>query len=238
MGLSQIIAVIAILALQPINPVPLSANICTCSREYRPVCASDNVTYTNYCLFECEKKHNPELEFIYFGECDQTHIVLPAEEEYCVCTSEYFPICGSDNKTYDNECIFQCNQRKRTNLKLKHFGKCREDETIPKEASEIDTTRKICACSLSYSPLCGSDGRTYYNQCDFNCQKRFNRHLKILYPGKCTDTLSIIPQDCAICDVAFSPICGSDGKTYSNICFFRCAQKTNPNLTLKHYGFC
>ncbi|XP_023616985.1 serine protease inhibitor Kazal-type 9-like isoform X3 [Myotis lucifugus] len=41
------------------------------------------------------------------------------------CSDVYAPICGSDGKTYTNECFF-CEEVERTNNKLKfvHFGKC------------------------------------------------------------------------------------------------------------------
>nr|P05582.1 RecName: Full=Ovomucoid [Ortalis vetula] len=41
------------------------------------------------------------------------------------CLQEQKPICGSDNKTYDNKCSF-CNAVVDSNgtLTLSHFGKC------------------------------------------------------------------------------------------------------------------
>uniref|UniRef100_A0A8D0MUB5 Kazal-like domain-containing protein n=1 Tax=Sus scrofa TaxID=9823 RepID=A0A8D0MUB5_PIG len=47
----------------------------------------------------------------------------PPEER--VCYDLYAPICGSDGKTYSNECYF-CYEVEKTKNKLKfaHFGKC------------------------------------------------------------------------------------------------------------------
>ncbi|XP_044804644.2 serine protease inhibitor Kazal-type 9 [Bubalus bubalis] len=49
--------------------------------------------------------------------------MLPSEERFCY--EIYAPICGSDDKTYDNDCYF-CYEVEKTNNKLKfvHFGKC------------------------------------------------------------------------------------------------------------------
>ncbi|XP_002744390.1 serine protease inhibitor Kazal-type 9 [Callithrix jacchus] len=45
------------------------------------------------------------------------------EERFCY--QMYDPICGSDGKTYNNDCFF-CSQVKKSDGKLKfvHFGRC------------------------------------------------------------------------------------------------------------------
>uniref|UniRef100_A0A8C3N1W5 Ovomucoid n=1 Tax=Geospiza parvula TaxID=87175 RepID=A0A8C3N1W5_GEOPR len=42
-----------------------------------------------------------------------------------VCSLDYMPLCGSDNTTYNNKCIF-CNAVMDSNgtITLSHFGKC------------------------------------------------------------------------------------------------------------------
>ncbi|XP_062977634.1 ovoinhibitor-like [Elgaria multicarinata webbii] len=208
------------------------------------------------------------------------------ERDYCrgypkqACTKEYKPHCGSDGKTYDNQCFF-CNAyiKSGRRLKLKHFGKCQEFEDtqvagrvhscnvfeqqmeagrfhhpgckymhiymretwerrqtlpLPVEFEQRlllgrgliggttrhpHTTMKLggfllltlmvffvyadvvtgrinerdyCRgypkqfCTLEYSPHCGSDGKTYDNQCSFcNAYIRSGRRLKLRYRGRC-----------------------------------------------------
>jgi len=43
-----------------------------CPYNYRPVCASDGVTYSNECVMEAEGCINGvELHIVYEGECNQ-----------------------------------------------------------------------------------------------------------------------------------------------------------------------
>lgn len=40
------------------------------------------------------------------------------------------------------------------------------------------------------------------------------------------------------CPKMYDPQCGSDGKTYSNMCMFENAQCKDPSLKLEHSGEC
>lgn len=41
-----------------------------------------------------------------------------------------------------------------------------------------------------------------------------------------------------VCNRIYSPLCASDGKTYSNDCELDCAQKKNPSLCITSYKAC
>lgn len=48
----------------------------------------------------------------------------------CVCGRIYRPVCASDghaNRTYDNECLLECEQRSSKRLKMLHEGVCHSD---------------------------------------------------------------------------------------------------------------
>ncbi|KAF5913316.1 hypothetical protein HPG69_016932, partial [Diceros bicornis minor] len=73
-----------------------------------------------------------------------------------MCTREWKPICGIDQKTYSNECVFcRLNQNKGFLLRKLHDGIC------------IACIEYSDACTKDYLPLCGSDGRKYLNKCLF-----------------------------------------------------------------------
>lgn len=86
-----------------------SGNI-VCTREYMPVCGSDKQTYPNSCVAK-----NQWITSYTEGECSVVNSgavqpvipeqVVEPKPNTTVCTMEYAPICGVDNKTYSNTCM-------------------------------------------------------------------------------------------------------------------------------------
>lgn len=96
----------------------------------------------------------------------------------CICTREYQPICGSDNTTYYNDCMFHCAKQRNTTLKIKYIGECGAEN------------ESVCACNLDYSPVCGFDSlkrseRTFPNLCTLRCEGEKNENLIVKHPGEC-----------------------------------------------------
>lgn len=162
---------------QLLTSAPSDSGIVMCIRScpnvFRAVCGDDKVTYQSYCHLNC----NPGVEFAYLGACVDYNagtgpVVQPPQQNTstgntnntlttnCVCSDDYFPVCGSDGLTYANDCRAGC-----VGAAVVSRGVC------PNAA---------CTCNTAYSPVCGIDGNTYSSACAAGCV-----NIAIAYQGTC-----------------------------------------------------
>ncbi|KYO22918.1 ovoinhibitor [Alligator mississippiensis] len=180
------------------------------------------------------------------------------------CPMIYNPVCGTDGKTYASECALCSHQlevlqlildspamsHRKAELKvdIKHSGLCLED--LPKldcsKYHHITTESGMAlACTIFYSPVCGTDGNTYNSECTLCNNNLYAKpRVEIQHIGPCAkdppkDDCSNVRETTPSCAVLYQPHCGSDNQTYGNRCFFcNAVIESSRTLTLSHYGEC
>ncbi|KAJ3112814.1 hypothetical protein HDU96_004152 [Phlyctochytrium bullatum] len=145
----------------------------------------------------------------------------PAQACNDFCTADYTPVCASNGVTYSNLCVLEATACKNNLVDLKKVsdGEC----PTKKECNEF--------CTFDYTPVCGSDGRTYSNACVLESTACKNNlvDLKKVADGECQ------PKKVCneFCTFDYTPVCASDGKTYSNLCALESTACKNNLVDLK-----
>jgi len=111
------------------------------------------------------------------------------------------------------------------------------------KAAKSPTSSDDCPrfCTKIYLPVCGTNGKTYGNDCELKMDACVNptEKIGIAHSGKCKQ-LSSGAQCNIMCLANYDPVCGSNGKTYSNECFLGVdnCHNDSENITVAHSGEC
>merc|ERR1739848_534070 len=220
-----------------------------CPRNYRPLCDNNGRIHSNPCTFltayctedrslrlqergSCMLNDNPKIAEPKEAEIEEHNETEEKENCTVVCPRISQPVCGSDGVKYPNECL----------MKAKNCVEGTDIRIVPCE----EKCQK--PCPRIYAPVCGSDGITYSNMCTLDiaiCEQSNNGlKLELVSETACLKWLTtgrlIIEPKCKKCNHRrYSPICGSDLKTYPNKCMLEMANcNDGTEIELIHKGEC
>ncbi len=182
-------------------------------------------------------------------EPDRLHAIFEACLDTCsggACNEIYEPVCGCDGQTYGNACaaaeanasvahLGACEQ-----TPCESNAECGEnDYCFSEEGCDSPGTcqPRPFACPLDFDPVCGCNGQTYGNACAAaaagvnvasrgvcEVQRECNSNADCDDADYCFSEAGCgEPGYCRakpeVCPANIDPVCGCDGRTYSNACF-------------------
>jgi len=179
---------------------------------------------------------------------------LRAQEAPCyefLCGNDPSYLCGSDGVSYLNGCVYSQAQCKDPSLFVVNPGVCEvrdnnatqpeivtEDVGIVSTSPPTEPASSECMdpfCPSTHSPVCGNNGITFSNMCQFTKAQCLTPGLELKHEGRCKSYENCLTR---ICPMREESLCGNDGKTYRNICELSIAKCYNPSLAPVANGPC
>nr|XP_045624354.1 extracellular protease inhibitor 10-like [Procambarus clarkii] len=186
---------------------------------------------------------------------DERLIDLPDNGCSALCSKIYRPVCGSNGVTYSNQCRLEYAQCLGNPVKKVHNGPCADkDDDVDNglllallygrhrhvatlAAEGIKGTEASVAPSVPHQP-----GRRYHRS-----TRTMARLVPLVAAVPLVALLLLLPHfnmaaegdECpTACPEDYTPVCGTNGATYSNLCSLESAKCKDKTIDLAYGGQC
>ncbi|XP_066956646.1 uncharacterized protein [Macrobrachium rosenbergii] len=203
----------------------------SCPTSYQPFCATNGVTYDNRCKLAIATCLDANIKERYEGVCPIQYSAAESANS------------GSSGGARPSIQTSSNGARPSVGQAVRPVVQTLSDSSRPASApaSVVNTQQppRNCEdnCTPGFRPVCGTDNQVYGNDCLLRVAICKNPRLGKLNDGVCTGFRN---PECSAqnCERIANPVCGSDGRTYENMCVLRNRACVDNSLLRLHDGPC